>query len=360
MATLTKVEEKVFIAFAKEFKEQMQRTEHAQGAPYHFEGDVWSHTMLVLKHYLDSTPSEKRDIALFISCLLHDVGKAKTLKVEKDENGKEVKRTFYGHEGMSVYDSLSFLKRLRGEGVINNDQMIEILYLVNYHDLYKFSTKLHKMFSQEDKELLKKLLKISECDLGGNLCKEGNGKDVFGDFNINTLEPLALTNDSSQKEAIIMVGAPLSGKSTYISQINKDGKYEVLSRDDIIMSYGTGKYGSLTYNKLWERFTSEDWNEVNALFDSLIREHTKVSSAKDVIFDLTNMSIKARRRLFSYLPKGKYRVKAAVFLIEEEELLKRNKKRVGKEIPLEVLRQMQASLKLPLRKEGFEEISFHF
>ncbi|MDD4849028.1 MAG: HD domain-containing protein, partial [Bacteroidales bacterium] len=90
-----------------------------QPKDYHSEGDVFTHTMLVLKN-IPATAS----IELKLAGLFHDVGKSTTF--HSDENGKI---TFYGHEKESANIAKSALKRLK----FSNKIIDEVAWLVGDH-----------------------------------------------------------------------------------------------------------------------------------------------------------------------------------------------------------------------------------
>jgi poly(A) polymerase len=72
-----------------------------QSPDYHPEGDVFTHTMLLLSHL--ETPSE----SLAFGCLLHDVAKPPCFR----QDGERV--TFYGHTEMGAAMAEDVLKRLK-------------------------------------------------------------------------------------------------------------------------------------------------------------------------------------------------------------------------------------------------------
>ena len=89
----------------------------AQTPDYHPEGDVFTHTLLLLSHL--ESPSE----TLAYGCLLHDV--AKPVCIRQDGN----RITFYGHTEQGAEMALAILKRLkRGRAVWER-----VAYLVRNH-----------------------------------------------------------------------------------------------------------------------------------------------------------------------------------------------------------------------------------
>ena len=89
-----------------------------QSPDYHPEGDVFTHTLLLLSH-LDVAPSE----SLAYGCLLHDIAKPVCLRQEAD------KITFYGHTERGAEMAEEILKRLkRGRATWGR-----VAYLVRNH-----------------------------------------------------------------------------------------------------------------------------------------------------------------------------------------------------------------------------------
>jgi poly(A) polymerase len=89
-----------------------------QGKPYQPEGDLWDHTMLVLR-FLPAAPS----FTLALGALLHDVGKPPTRSIQS------ARLTFHHHEqvGRQIADQLCRDLRL------SNTERERIAWLVEYH-----------------------------------------------------------------------------------------------------------------------------------------------------------------------------------------------------------------------------------
>jgi poly(A) polymerase len=89
-----------------------------QGKPYQPEGDLWDHTMLVLR-FLPADPS----FTLALGALFHDIGKPAT---KSFQNGRV---TFHHHEqvGRQIADGLC--RKLR----LSNAERERIAWLVEYH-----------------------------------------------------------------------------------------------------------------------------------------------------------------------------------------------------------------------------------
>jgi len=142
----------------------------AQTPDYHPEGDVFTHTLLLLRH-LDS-PTE----TLAYGCLLHDVAKPICIRQDGD------RITFYGHTEQGAEMAAAILKRLkRGRAVWER-----VAYLVRNHLRHVQAPQMRlstlKRFLREDgiEELLE-LARIDALSSNGDLsyyrfCQERRGE----------------------------------------------------------------------------------------------------------------------------------------------------------------------------------------
>lgn len=153
-------------------------------------------------------------------------------------------------------------------------------------------------------------------------------------------------------ELIMLVGLPGSGKSTYIKKINADGKYAVISSDDILDEIAAEK--GLSYSEAWSKYVG------NAASEMMRRAKAAVKNDKPIIWDQTNLTPKSRKKAFAILP-AHYDAKAVVFSIDDLELKRRLDKRAketGKVIPDHVMKDMSRRYVAPTKSEGFSEIKY--
>lgn len=160
--------------------------------------------------------------------------------------------------------------------------------------------------------------------------------------------------DSSKEapEAIVLVGVPGSGKSTWINQFlaSSNKQYVVLSSDAVIEEIAAAK--GLTYADVFKDSIGIATGRVKARF----RE--AMNNRENFIIDQTNVSKKKRRGIIQQLPKG-YIAKAVVFNTEDSVVKERLKTRAaatGKHIPDFVMKDMYDRWETPTRDEGFAEI----
>lgn len=147
---------------------------------------------------------------------------------------------------------------------------------------------------------------------------------------------------------IILVGPPLSGKTTWIR--NNFPTTEVISRDEIVMEV----YGSKNYT---DAFNNVDQKEVDRVLDSRLKEANK--SKKNVIVDMTHMTSKRRKQNLDYFSDDYYKLAVIFPILSDEEYAKRNKKRIeeeNKDLPMHIVKRMISSYQ-PIRSdEGFNKI----
>jgi len=332
--------EKIFKVFKKKYEALLKSATHPSET-YHLEGDIWTHTMLVFNQAKLNNASKNLQIA----ALLHDIGKP--LARQELENGKIV---FRGHEGISTLMAIDFLMDLVYRNIIFPSDALEILYIINYHGIFwqKSHKQIKKYFINGYYNLYEKLYEFSEYDVKGNISFKGfthKEKEKYGHNEI--------CNTELDNNCYIMIGLPNSGKSTYIKENFKDLK--VLSRDNILLEYGKEKEYGETYSEIWKNLTIEDQKEI----DKILQQKFNVlkNSNKDFVIDMTNVSIKSRKKWLSQLRN--HNAIAVVMMTSLKEIFERNKKRAkinGKYIPENILIDFAKRFELPLYTEGFVKI----
>lgn len=313
-------------------------------SPYHSEGTIFCHTMMVC---LLAEQFKSPDLVKLAS-LLHDIGKPMAQEVFFEER----KTKFIGHEGLSVALTLDCLIKM---GIKLRDKDLSLLMsLISHHTMLyrimeseKYESKILEKF-QRNKELYKLLIELSRVDALGRFAEN---KDKFLLLEPKLISLIDKIEDNvptkiTENTITLLIGPPLSGKSTWLksNRLNE----VVICRDDIVFQMG----GSGSYS---ERWNSIDQKEVDKEFNRLVTEALR--SKKDVIIDKTNCSIKSRRSILSQAPKD-YKKKAVVFYTPYDELLKRNRQRFekeGKYVNEGAIKQIIKSYFSPLYYE-FDEI----
>jgi predicted kinase len=147
----------------------------------------------------------------------------------------------------------------------------------------------------------------------------------------------------------ILVGLPLSGKSTWIRRNYPDAK--VISRDDLVLEV----YGSDNYS---EAFKNVDQKEVDRTLDLRLKDANL--NKENVIVDMTNLTTKRRKQTLRYFSDDYYKEVVVFPILDKDEYASRNKERNEREnkwIPPFVITSMLESYIVPTLDEGFDKIT---
>lgn len=302
--------------------------------PHHMEGSIWTHTCLVVNAAQEGHHN-------ILAALLHDIGKP--ICEERVKDKKRVR--FFNHEPMSAFMALDVMKKFEEYFKIKLFKK-ELFQAIALHtEPFKLSNeKLDERLVNQDKSFLNMLKVLNEADSDGRFYFAGDSERYW--------EPQAKTREigNKTKTATVLIGLPCSGKSTYIRSLDPSRSHSVISRDDILM-----KFPGETYDEKWK---NADQKQVDKVFQDWKKRC--IESGDDLIFDLTHMSRKSRRKSLNGLPK-EYKKKAIVFLPTMSTIIERNEKRSeeGKSIPEDVFKKMICSFYPPMYDE-FDEIEWRF
>lgn len=154
------------------------------------------------------------------------------------------------------------------------------------------------------------------------------------------------------KKIVVMIGAPGSGKTTYIKNVllASGKKFVIISTDDILEAQAE-KEGK-TYSDVWKTSFKKAEKQAERTFAAAI------ANGDNIIYDQTNWSKLKRKGILADVGDDYYKI-AVYFAIPLDVLQERVKKRgeaTGKKIPPNVVASMYNKLDEPNSGEGFDEI----
>lgn len=156
------------------------------------------------------------------------------------------------------------------------------------------------------------------------------------------VERLKKILDEKQPYVVLLVGTPLTGKSTLLEKYFSNEKYNLISRDEILMEIA----GTRNYNEAWNILGKVKGDGQKLVDKKLKKDLLEFSKNKEnVIIDMTNLTPKGRKKHLSKFPKH---FKAAIVFefLSEDEYIARNSKREkeeGKAIGLKIIERMKQS-----------------
>lgn len=329
--------------------------------PYHMEGTVWTHTLMVCKE----VEKEKNNLTefeynhLMLGALLHDLGKPEARFLKEEQR----KTAFFNHENLSSVKAIDVLKKYNEDFVDNKVNIETVLLLINWHsdfhpikpDDLSAKDKLLLDYKYQNQELFNLMVKMNKADNYGRI-QQIEDKQVSKE-KFDFLENYYPFKNNNKKDnfplAIFLIGLPASGKTTLTNSELKD--YEVFSTDKLI----TEKYPHLNYNDAFATVQSKDeFNQLEMIYFQNIKNACKLRNS--FIVDRTHLTKKARRKVLSIVPDRYYKKVAYVFMTSETKLnefaLKR-KKETGKFINEEIINSMKKNFNYPGLDE-FDEVKY--
>lgn len=148
----------------------------------------------------------------------------------------------------------------------------------------------------------------------------------------------------------MLVGAPGSGKSTWLKAHRENNKESFVLSTDAFIEYQAVRQGK-TYNDVFK----ETFKEANQWLNDCLK--CAVKDGTDMYWDQTNVNASSRKKKLARIPKD-YKKVAVYFSCNRQELQKVNQERkeIGRSLPDNILESMLSQLTMPSKEEGFDEI----
>lgn len=280
-----------------------------QSKRWHQEGDVLTHTKLVVKELqrrLFYSPFDKQKIVLMAAALCHDLGKAVTTKWDDEKGDYTTNR--HGYEGEKIVRRLFFDEDI----ALRESVCFLVRWHMTMHHILDKGEQTMKILSELSYgySSLGCLLTLAVCDAEGSLNEESLDKNFLSDkfSEIETLinnsvgfkEPqrfdggvferlkffndVNITNESSSPKfnVTLMIGVAGAGKDTWIMEHRPDDV--MLSRDNIRTEIGIK--GEKPFG------TKEQEKEVTRIFNERLIKCCE--NKQNVIINNTNLLKKYR------------------------------------------------------------------
>jgi hypothetical protein len=313
---------------------------HRTNHPFHGEGPVWTHVLMVMTHIqCDETLSSTNKQVLLTVGLLHDIGKVSAHQVKDDGE----KYSFEGHEGLSFFKALDILDHMEKEDdFYSNFMKLTIARMVSLHgtgiifDEGSTDYYLAHRFRKADKEGA-----IRNID-----------ENIFAQYPKRKISSRAKVE--KDKHVILMCGLPGSGKTTVVGEYNG---YYIVSRDNYMEKYYYlyNEKGLETSNDIYHWiYSEENLPNFNMDFDRYLN---KVAKEQDkVIVDMTLLTAGKRRNMLNRF--SKFNATCVCLLTGEKEFHRINDQREleGSGLSKERFRELKKKFIFPIEAEGFEQI----
>jgi predicted kinase len=119
---------------------------------------------------------------------------------------------------------------------------------------------------------------------------------------------------------MVLIGPPLSGKTTFLKEVLEPGTFRHISSDEMLKSMDT--VGDGDYDRAWRE---ADWKQVNKKVKIDMRQANNLK--ENAVIDFTNMRSKRRISNLSFWDKDYYKIAVIFPILDKEEYRRRNTKR---------------------------------
>jgi len=276
---------------------------------------------------------------VLFSLLVHDAGKPYCKMIDK----KNRKLIFKGHEGVSVFIAADFYKHVFKD-YMDAKQYQDFLQLIGNHNIP--TVLIHSINNgnfekarsvildileryPNNKQFVYELIKHGICDELGKMVTSNFNRYFLSNKKIEKLFRLLdeyeieyddMRQHENDKELILLVGPPLSGKTSYvIENHNKYKDYCYIKEIDAICDYYKKNINEIS------DYYKEDINIGPVVKIMLEKFRDKIKEGKNVIVERYFMSRSSRKTFINLARDFGYRIKIILFVTSFHELKERNK-----------------------------------
>lgn len=349
-----------YVEFLREFQKwnpdvvnQMRNCSHHFNVdnlnPYHLEGDVWSHTMMMYRDYLnllnDDLKNNRIAEQLAIAILCHDIGKIYNRMVPKGQYGKIAN---HGHSYSSVQPATDFMTHLRKKGLFDYD-MYPVLNVISNHMNYFDKNIDPNLLSNGNINIFNLGYLLHHIDIRNGF---NQSMDFLNYFRIeyvvkNRLHDIEINYNYTEPDIYIFCGCPGSGKDYVAENIYK---CKVFSYDDIRVDLYKEKFDTADkseaeiYDIAW-KWCNSAGVDLNKHLKKQIEANLKEDPKCRIAISNTNLTGQARLKL-AHLFKD-YTLEYVYVYADSKTMMKRNKSRSSKNLDDMVMNRFMYSQQVP-------------
>lgn len=342
-----------------------QMWETDQTSPYHLEGDVLTHTFMVVNALDEVLYMEEgganyehnpRHKILLFAAWFHDIGKPST----KEWNEKKNRNTFNGHEEVSATLWRQLYLQFEIEPVFGE----KIVELIRNHGVPTNYPKMGALDATylrlSERVNIQELFLLELADMQGRKCEDKQSlldavkafKGKAQELNVFNIDRFEGFHPHKFSELAYL----LKNKKCLLLPIAPPGCGKTFLRDELLQFYpntvviSPDEIRNELYGDKWiTNYEVVDNNKVFGIANH--RERLSMEAGKPLVFfDAQNASIKDRKQRVADAEKYNYAIICFWFRTKLETILKQNKERPRK-TPEEYIRRAIGHLQFPTRSE---------
>lgn len=301
--------------------------------PYHLEGSVWTHTMMVYNNANENNPLE------LVMALCHDIGKVLTRKY----NPKTNKVSFFGHAEASIQIAIDFIEYLFIDGILDRSYVKDIINFVllpiaNHTLFYQNPDKISELCNFDD-GIMTFLERMAYLDATGSISKANKIKDNI----VYNKEGKKKTNENLPK-VTIWIGVPGSGKDFLAEKECKENGGVIFSFDNIrekVYNDISGLEKKELYEKAFNYCNDHKVDLMKMLKDEIF--DAVKNGVTDIHICNTSLTRKSRRAIINTLGK-KFTYSCKQLFVPLHLVTKRNNERDSKYVSPSVINDMMTRM----------------
>lgn len=305
-------------------------------------------------------PWHREDYLGAISCAFHDTGKPDA-EIEKWSEARGKYRAYHGHELLSarIFETYA----VQRFPMFSAEEIYCISWMIEHHMPWSLEDegKLNNMARTANKFNPDVFTRALLADQFGRIADDQKTKNERAvewttKFKQRTQEVDTMTVNFDQPTLIMPIAPSGAGKSTYLKSI--EATYHAFGKELRVFSLDALRhefYDVNDYAKAYQGSVEDKSFEAraNARFHADIKHCKEIGASLYV--DNTNLSAKRRRWYLEIAKKHKFNTQAVLMPVDLDTVIKRQKTRGDKSVPVEAVKRQFYSLQAPMIGE-FDQV----